>query len=60
VTLFFMGGPNSTNIIQTTASLAPPVIWQNVSTNVADAAGTWQFTEANATNITRFFRSYAP
>jgi uncharacterized repeat protein (TIGR03803 family) len=60
VTLFFMGGPNSTNIIQTTASLAPPVIWQNVSTNVADAAGAWQFTEANATNITRFFRSYAP
>jgi uncharacterized repeat protein (TIGR03803 family) len=60
VTFFFLGGPNSTNIIQTTASLAPPVIWQNVSTNVADAGGAWQFTEGNATNITRFFRSYAP
>jgi len=60
VTLFFLGGPNSTNIIQTTTSLAPPATWQNVSTNVADAAGSWQFTEARGTNATRFYRSYVP
>jgi uncharacterized repeat protein (TIGR03803 family) len=59
VTLFFLGGPNSTNVIQTTTSLAPPITWQNVSTNVADAVGAWQFTD-NATNTTRFYRSYAP
>jgi uncharacterized repeat protein (TIGR03803 family) len=60
VTLFFLGGPNSTNIIQTTANLTPPVIWQNVSTNVADSGGAWQFTESNALDSTRFYRSYAP
>jgi uncharacterized repeat protein (TIGR03803 family) len=60
VTLYFLGVPNSTNIIQTTTSLAPPATWQNVSTNVADAAGSWQFTEARGTNATRFYRSYVP
>jgi hypothetical protein len=60
VTLHFLGGPNSTNIIQVTASLAPPSTWLNVSTNVADAGGAWQFTETNTTNYTRFYRSYAP
>jgi uncharacterized repeat protein (TIGR03803 family) len=57
VTLYFLGGPNSTNIIQSTASLTPPVSWQNVSTNVADANGAWQFTDTNTT-ATRFYRSY--
>src|SRR5262249_1742234 len=60
VTLFFLGGPNSTNIVQATANLSPPVTWQNVSTNNADAGGAWQFTESNATNAARFYRSYAP
>ena len=60
VTLHFLGGPNSTNIIQVTASLAPPSTWLNVSTNVADAGGAWQFTETNTTNYTRFYRSNAP
>ena len=59
VTLSFLGGPNSTNIVQATANLAPAA-WLNVSTNVADANGAWQFTETNATNFTRFYRSYAP
>jgi uncharacterized repeat protein (TIGR03803 family) len=58
--LSFLGGPNSTNIIQTTASLTPPVVWQNVSTNVADAGGAWQFSETDTTKSNRFYRSYAP
>jgi hypothetical protein len=58
VALFFLGAPNSTNIIQTTTSLRAPVTWQNASTNVADTAGAWQFTESS-TNSTRFYRSYA-
>jgi uncharacterized repeat protein (TIGR03803 family) len=58
VTLYFIGGSNSTNIIQTTPSLIPSVAWQNVSTNVADASGAWQFTDRNITNVTRFYRSY--
>jgi len=57
VTLFFLGGPNTTNIIQATGNIIPPSNWQNVSTNVADAAGAWQFTETNT--AARFYRSYA-
>jgi uncharacterized repeat protein (TIGR03803 family) len=60
VTLYFLGGPNSTNIIQTASSLAPPVAWQAVSTNVADVNGMWQFTNSSATASSQFYRSYAP
>lgn len=58
VSLFFLGEPNSTNVIQTAAALTFPVSWQNVSTNAADANGAWQFTDSNNTT-TRFYRSYA-
>jgi uncharacterized repeat protein (TIGR03803 family) len=59
VTLYFLGGPNSTNVVQSTASLTPTIAWENVFTNVADADGAWQFTDGN--NLTtRFYRSYAP
>jgi hypothetical protein len=59
VTLYFLGGPNSTNVIQATPSLAPPVAWQSVFTNVADAGGAWQFTQTNLTSPATFCRSYA-
>jgi uncharacterized repeat protein (TIGR03803 family) len=58
VTLYFLGGPSSTNVIQSTASLMPPGAWQNVATNVADGNGAWQFTDGS-NNTTRFYRSYA-
>lgn len=59
LTLSFLGGPNSTNVVQAAATLTPPVIWQAIRTNVADASGGWQVTDSN-TNATRFYRSYAP
>jgi uncharacterized repeat protein (TIGR03803 family) len=59
-TLYFLGGPNSTNIVQAAVSLTPPVTWQNVSTNVADAGGVWQLIETSTTNSMQFYRSYAP
>jgi uncharacterized repeat protein (TIGR03803 family) len=59
VTLVFNGGPNTTNVVQTSSSVQPPVTWQNVSTNVADAGGAWQFTDVSGTNSTRYYRSYA-
>ena len=59
LTLFFLGNPHSTNIIQTTTSLMPPMVWQNISTNLADAAGAWQFTDGNTASAARFYRSYA-
>jgi len=58
VTLYFLGAPNSTNVVQFTTNITPPVTWQNVSTNIADANGAWQFTDSNNT-ATRFYRSYA-
>jgi uncharacterized repeat protein (TIGR03803 family) len=60
ITLFFFGAPGSTNIIQSTTNLDSPTIWQSLSTNLADAAGAWQFTESTITNSVRFYRSYAP
>lgn len=60
VTMYFLGGPGSTNIIQAAGALTSTASWQNVSTNAANAAGAWQFTETNATNPVRFYRSYAP
>ena len=60
VTLYFLGGPNSTNVIQATTNLTPPAMWRNVSTNAANPGGAWQFTEPPSTNSTRFYRSYAP
>jgi uncharacterized repeat protein (TIGR03803 family) len=59
VTLYFLGGPNSTNVIQATVNMSAPVTWQSVSTNIADATGAWQFTDSNNFS-NRFYRSYAP
>ncbi len=59
VILNFMGGPNSTNVIQAASSLTPPIAWINVSTNVADGSGAWQYSETPPTSA-RFYRSYAP
>jgi uncharacterized repeat protein (TIGR03803 family) len=60
VTLFFIGAPDSTNIIQATTNIGSPTVWLSVSTNVADSAGAWQFVDSIATNSSRFYRSYAP
>lgn len=59
VTLYFLGATNSTNVVQTAPSLTAPVPWQNISTNVADAGGAWQFTDSNNSS-NRFYRSYVP
>lgn len=59
VTLFFLGGPNSTNVIQSSTSLASPISWQSISTNLADPSGAWQFSDSSNA-ATRFYRSYAP
>jgi uncharacterized repeat protein (TIGR03803 family) len=57
--LSFLGSPGSTNVVQVTDSLVPPIAWFNVSTNVADANGVWQLVENSATGAIRFYRSYA-
>jgi uncharacterized repeat protein (TIGR03803 family) len=53
----FVGAPNSTNVVQATSDLsATPVLWQNVSTNVADGSGWWQFIDF-AISSNRFYRA---
>ena len=59
MTLSFQGSPASTNVIQATADLANGP-WQNISTNVADPGGAWQFTDGSASLFpTRFYRTYS-
>ena len=36
-----------------------PLLWERTISDTC-SGGAWQFTEANATNSTRFFCSYAP
>jgi len=55
LTVYFANSPGSTNVIQTTTD---PNTWQNVSTNVADGNGLWQFTDTTtAAWPYRFYRS---
>ena len=55
LTVYFANSPGSTNVIQTTTDLNT---WQNVSTNVADGNGLWQFTDTTtAAWPYRFYRS---
>ena len=54
-TLYFESTPGSTNIIQTATNLGD---WQNISTNLADPNGLWQFTQTNTSAWpSRFYRS---
>jgi beta-xylosidase len=56
MTLSFANSPGSTNIIQTAPDLST---WQNVSTNIGDSNGFWQFTDTNANSLpAQFYRSY--
>jgi beta-xylosidase len=56
VTMHFANAPGYTNILQASSDL---ITWQNVSTNIGDANGFWQFTDTNANQtIARFFQSY--
>jgi len=57
-TLSFVSPPNSTNVVLSATSLAPPVNWQPISTNLAGPDGDWQFTDTNTANSpARFYRS---
>ncbi|HEV2454043.1 MAG TPA: S53 family serine peptidase [Verrucomicrobiae bacterium] len=63
ITLSSLCVPGSTNVVFAATNLAPPVMWQPISTNVASSAGAWQYADTNATNYkTRFYRivNYLP
>jgi len=54
--------PNSTSRVWATTNLAPPVVWQVISTNNAsDVNGQWQFTDTNGVSFPmRYYRFSTP
>ena len=57
ITVNFSGAPNSTNVVQSTGDLgADPVVWEDVSTHVADGSGGWEFSDTNVSS-NRFYRA---
>lgn len=60
--LEFSGNPGYTYLIQATTNLAPPIVWETISTNVADlATGLFRFTDTNAPAYPqRFYRTVQP
>ena len=58
VTIQFSGVAGTTNVTQATTNLSPPIVWQNVATNVADANGLWQFIGSSTNAPARFYRGY--
>jgi hypothetical protein len=55
--LQFSGTPNYPYILQSATNLTPPVNWQPVLTNAADANGNWQFTDTNLNSRQKFYRA---
>jgi beta-xylosidase len=56
VTFYLANSPGYTNVVQASADLK---VWQNVSTNIGDANGFWQFTNTNAgAAASGFYRTY--
>ena len=56
--LNFAGLPNTTYSLEAATSLAPPVDWLPIATNITDAGGLWQFTDSQTTNYpVRFYRA---
>jgi sugar lactone lactonase YvrE len=49
--LQFTGTPNYPYILQMATDLTPPVNWQSILTNPADANGNWNFTVTNLTDL---------
>lgn len=57
--LNFQGIPGYAYILQFTTNIAPPVVWQNITTNTAAANGLCQFTDTAATNHpAAFYRTF--
>ena len=59
LTLQLTGSPNYPYILQTTTNLTPPVNWQPVYTNPADANGNWSFTVTNLPAPAGYYRAVA-
>ena len=59
IALQFSGTPNYPYVLQSATNLTPPVNWQPVLTNPADASGNWQFTDRNLNTGQKYYRAVA-
>ncbi len=58
VRIDFAGTLGATYYVQATSDLSPPILWQDVSTNVASVAtGQWSYTQSTTALPRRFFRA---
>jgi hypothetical protein len=61
IQIFGLGQSNHLYAIQAATNLVPPVIWQPLGSNTADAAGLFQFIDTNAPAFpVRFYRALSP
>jgi hypothetical protein len=61
VLLHTSGAPGQLYVLESTASLVAPVVWQPVYTNASDASGAWSFTNsALAAQPALFYRLAVP
>ena len=58
--LSLVGTPNYPYVLQTASNMVPPVVWQSIFTNPADANGDWNFTDTNVSDAQRFYRATVP
>jgi alpha-tubulin suppressor-like RCC1 family protein len=58
LTLQLIGTPTYPYVLQTATNLTPPINWQSILTNSADAGGNWSFIVTNLTDAPgRFYRA---
>jgi len=58
LTLQLTGTPSYPYILQSATNLMPPINWQSIFTNPADANGNWSFAVTNLTIMPeRFYRA---
>ena len=60
VTVTFSGTAGNQYLVQTASNLAPPVLWNSISTNTAGTNGLWLFTDSITNALQRFYRAAVP
>ena len=57
IQLQITGTPGYLYILQSATDLVPPINWNSVLTNAADAGGNWQFVDTNLSGSQKFYRA---
>jgi len=60
LSLSLSGTANQPYILEAAPNLTPPVPWQPIFTNTADANGNWQFVDTNLNSSQKFYRALSP